>query len=51
MVLKIRAVLHGLAEVRLDQTTEQEMTEMVPYVTQNEWKSGGISHRGSLSLP
>lgn len=46
MVRRVQAVLHGLSAVRLDQTTEEQMKKMVPYLTQREWKSGGISHRG-----
>ena len=46
MARKIQAVLHGLAEIRVDQTTEEQMPKMVPYLTQKDWKAGGISHRG-----
>jgi hypothetical protein len=46
MARKIEAVLQGLSEVRLDQTTEEQMTKIVPYLTEKEWKAGGISHRG-----
>lgn len=31
MVREIQAVLQGLSEIRLDQTTEEQMTRMVPY--------------------
>jgi len=46
MTRKIEAVLHGLSEIRLDQTTEEEMTKMVPYLTRKDWNAGAISHRG-----
>ena len=46
MARKIQAVLHGLTAIRLGQTTEEQMKKMVPYLSQKEWKSGGISHRG-----
>jgi hypothetical protein len=46
MVRRVQAVLHGLSAIRLDQTTEEQMKKMVPYLTQKEWKSGGISNRG-----
>ena len=45
MTRKIEAVLHGLSEIRLDQTTEEQMTKMVPYVTEKEWKANGFSYR------
>jgi hypothetical protein len=45
MARRIQAVLHGLAEIRLDQTTEERLTKMVPYLTQKDWKFGGISQR------
>jgi len=38
MARKIQAVLHGLADIRLDQTTEEQLTKMVPYLTK---KTGG----------
>jgi hypothetical protein len=43
MARKIQAVLRGLAEIRIDQTTEEQLTKMVPYLTQKDWKVGGIS--------
>ncbi len=46
MVRKMQAVLHGLTEIRLGQTTEEQMTKMVPYLTKKEWNAKGISHRG-----
>jgi len=42
---KIEAVLHGLSEIRLDQTTEEQMTKMVPYLTEKDWKANGSSFR------
>jgi len=41
---KIQAVLHGLAEMRVDQTTEEQLLKTVPYLTQRErqWEVGGI---------
>ena len=38
MTRKIEAVLHGLSEVRLNQTTEEEMAKAVPYLSEREWK-------------
>lgn len=46
MARRIQAVVRGLSEIRLDQTTEEQMKRMVPYLTQKEWGAGGISHRG-----
>jgi hypothetical protein len=45
MTRKIQAVLHGLAETRLDQTTEEQLMNMVPYLTQEDWRVDGIPHR------
>src|SRR6266403_3997790 len=45
MARRIEDVLHGLSEIRLDQTTEEQMTKMVPYLTRKDWNAGGISHR------
>lgn len=45
MARKIQAVLRGLAQVRVDQTTEEQLTKMVPYLTQRNWTTAGISHR------
>ena len=45
MTRKIEAVLHGLSEMRLDQTTEEQMTKMVPYLSEREWKGNGFSYR------
>jgi hypothetical protein len=46
MCRKIQAVLRGLAEIRVDQTTEEQLVKMVPYLTQKDWNAGGISRRG-----
>lgn len=46
MARKIQAVLRGLAEIRIDQTTEEQLTRMVPYLTQNDWRARGMSRRG-----
>jgi hypothetical protein len=46
MARRIEAVLHGLGQIRLDQTTEEQMTKMVSYLVKKDWKAGGISHRG-----
>lgn len=45
MVRKVQAVLLGLEETRIDQTTEEQLTKIVPYLTQGDWKANGISHR------
>ena len=45
MTRKIEAVLHGLSEIRLDQTPEEQMTKMVPYLTEKDWKANGFSYR------
>jgi hypothetical protein len=47
MARKIQAVLHGLAELRIDQTPEEQLLKTVPYLTrgENEWKVGGNVHR------
>jgi hypothetical protein len=42
---KVQAVLRGLAEIRVDQTTEERLKELVPYLIQRDWKVGGISQR------
>jgi hypothetical protein len=44
MARKINAVLHGLAEIRVDQTTEDELTRAVPYLRRSEpdWKAGNL---------
>jgi hypothetical protein len=46
MTRKIQAVLHGLAQIRIDQTTEEELKKTVPYLTKYEWAAGGQSRRG-----
>jgi hypothetical protein len=43
---KIQAVLHGLAQIRIDQTTEEELKKTVPYLTKYQWEAGGQSRRG-----
>jgi hypothetical protein len=45
MTRKIEAVLHGLSKIRVDQTTEEQMMKMVPYLTEKEWKANGFSYR------
>jgi hypothetical protein len=45
MARKIEAVLHGLSEIHLDETAEEQMTKIVPYLTRKDWKVGGISYR------
>lgn len=45
MTRKIVAVLRGLSEVRLDETTEEQMTKMVSYVTEQHWKGQGFLYR------
>jgi hypothetical protein len=43
---RIEAVLRGFAEIRLDQTTEEQLTKTVPYLAQREWTDrGGVLHR------
>jgi hypothetical protein len=38
MVRKIQAVLHGLADIRIDQTTEEQLLKTVPYLVGNNYK-------------
>jgi hypothetical protein len=45
MIRKIQAVLRGLEQIRIDETTEKQLTETVPYLTQKDWNSSGISAR------
>jgi hypothetical protein len=47
MARRIQSVLHGLAEIRVDQTTEQQLLKSVPYLTrsEHEWKAGEIVQR------
>jgi hypothetical protein len=45
MTRKIEAVLHGLSEIRLDETTEEQMTKMIRYTTEKDWKGQGFSYR------
>jgi fumarate reductase subunit D len=40
MVRKIQAVLHGLSDVRVDQTTEEQLTKSVPYLSKITWFQG-----------
>jgi hypothetical protein len=44
---RIQAVLHGLAQIRVDQTTEEQLLKTVPCLTrsEHEWKAGGIVQR------
>jgi hypothetical protein len=45
MARKIEAVLRGFAEIRLDQTTEEQLTKTVPYLAQKDWTDrGGALH-------
>jgi hypothetical protein len=46
MTRKIQSVLHGLAQIRIDQTTEEELKKTIPYLTEYEWAAGGQSRRG-----
>ena len=47
MARRIQAVLHGMAEIRVDQTTEEQLLKTVPYLTRSEreWKAGEIVQR------
>jgi hypothetical protein len=45
MTRKIEAVLHGLSEIHLDRTTEEQMTKMVPYLTERDWEGSGFWYR------
>jgi len=47
MAQRIQAVLHGLSEIRVDQTTEEQLLKTVPYLTRTkeDWKAGGIVQR------
>jgi hypothetical protein len=47
MVRKIQAVLHGLQQILVDQTTEEQLLRRVPYLTrsEHEWKQGEIVQR------
>lgn len=44
MVRRIESVLYGLSEMRLDQTTEEQMLKTVPFMTRRDWdsKSGSV---------
>jgi len=42
---KIESVLRGFAEIRLDQTTEEQLTKTVPYLVPKDWTDrGGVLH-------
>jgi hypothetical protein len=45
MTRKIEAALHGLSEIRLDVTTEEELRKMIPFLTEKDWKGPGFSYR------
>jgi hypothetical protein len=46
MARKIEAVLRGFAEIRLDQTTEEQLRKTVPYLAQKDWTDrSGALHR------
>jgi len=49
---KIEAVLRGLAEIRLDQTTEEQLTRTVPYLARKDWtdQSGALHHRFGVHI-
>jgi hypothetical protein len=42
---KIEAVLHGLSVIRLDETTEEELRKMIPFLTEKDWKGPDFSYR------
>jgi hypothetical protein len=42
---KIEAVLHGLRDIRLDQTTEEQLIKTVPYLAQRDWAHRGVLRR------
>ena len=46
MARRIEAVLRGFSEIRLDQTTEEQLTKTVPYLAQEDWtdRSGVLHH-------
>jgi hypothetical protein len=46
MARNIQAVLKGLAEMRIDQTSEEQLRKFVPYLNQRDWTVGDITHRG-----
>jgi hypothetical protein len=49
MTRKIEAVLRGFAEIRLDQTTEEQLTKTMPYLAQKNWTDrGGVIHHWLL---
>lgn len=43
---RIQAVLHGLEQIRIDETTEEDLPKVVPYLTRGqEWKHGEFVQR------
>src|SRR6516164_7137977 len=43
MARRIQAVLHTLAEIRIDQTSEEQLLKTVPnLIRSDDWKAGGI---------
>ena len=44
MARKIETVLHGLSEIHLDETTEEELRKMIPSLTEKDWKGPGFSY-------
>lgn len=45
MTREIEAVLRGLAQLRIDQTTEEQIKQMFPHLAYREWQSAGIVRR------
>ena len=47
MARKIQAILQQMAEIRVDQTNEEQLLKMMPYLTrsQQDWKNGQIVQR------
>jgi len=45
---KIQSVLHGLADVQIDQTSEEQLLKIVPHLlqTEREWKVGSLVQHG-----
>jgi hypothetical protein len=49
MARRIEAVLRGLAEIKLDHTTEAQLTKTMPYLTRKDWTDrDGVLHRWFL---
>jgi hypothetical protein len=46
MARKTQAILHGLKQVRIDATSEDQLTQLVPYLTKYDWVRDGAAHRG-----